>query len=67
MKKGLPKAVVMDINEYDAMRASLAMLRLLAVTSEQVKAGQVAPADDALAQLQAEIDEKRRVDAADND
>ncbi len=63
-QKGLPKAVVMDIAEYDEMRASLAMLRLLATSAEQVKAGRVVPAEDTLAQLQAEIDERRRSDAA---
>lgn len=62
-QKGLPKAVVMDIVEYDEMKASLAMLRLLAGSAEQVKAGLIVPADDTLAQLQAEIDQKRRISA----
>lgn len=62
-QKGLPKAVVMDINEYDEMKASLAMLRLLATSAEQVKMGQVVPADDTIAQLRAEIAERRRVGA----
>jgi prevent-host-death family protein len=63
-QKGLPKAVVMDIAEYDEMRASLAMLRLLATSTEQMKGGQVVPMEDTLAQLQGEIDERRRADAA---
>lgn len=65
-QKGLPKAVVMDINEYDEMKASMAMLRLLATSAEQVKAGQVVPADDTIAQLRAEIAERRRTKAAAN-
>lgn len=63
-QKGLPKAVVMDINEYDEMKASMAMLRLLATSAEQVKSGQVVPADDTIAQLRAEIAERRRTKAA---
>jgi len=62
-QKGVAKAVVMDVQEYDKMKASLALLRLLAVSSEQVKKGQTVPMDDTLAQLQAEIDEKRSLDA----
>ena len=62
-QKGLPKAVVVGINEYDEMKASLAMLRLLATSSEQVRAGRVVPADDTFAQLRAEIAERRRMDA----
>lgn len=65
-QKGLPKAVVMDINEYDEMKASLAMLRLLATSAEQVRTGQVVPADDTIAKLRAEIAERRRMDAVVN-
>ena len=62
-QKGSAKAVIMDINEYDRLQASLAMLKLLARTSQQLKDGQTVSADETFAQLQAEIDEQERREA----
>ena len=63
-QKGAAKAVIMDVKEYDKLQASLAMLKLLATSSKQIKNAQVVPADETFAQLSAEIEEQERLEAA---
>lgn len=58
-QKGMAKAVVMDIQRYDELQESLAMLKLLGLTSEEVKTGVTRPADDVFAELQHEINQKK--------
>jgi len=55
---GKAKAVVMDIHRYDELQESLALLRMLAVSAEQLKAGQHRPADDLFDELERELDKK---------
>lgn len=62
-QKGAAKAVIMDVEEFDRLQASLAMLKLLAVSSEQLKKGEVVPAEETYAQLMAEIEEQERQEA----
>jgi len=62
-QKGAAKAVIMDVEAYDKLQASLAMLKLLAISSEQIKNGQTVPADETYAQLMAEIEEQERLEA----
>ena len=56
-QKGSAKAVIMDVEAYDKLQSSLAMLKLLAVSSEQIKNGEVVPADQTFAELAAELEE----------
>jgi prevent-host-death family protein len=62
-QKGSAKAVIMDVTEYDKLQASLAMLKLLTISSEQIKNGEVVPADQTFAELTAELEEMERQEA----
>ena len=57
-QNGKAKAVVMDINRYDELQESLALLRMLAVSTEQMKAGRHRPADELFDELERELDQK---------
>ena len=57
-QNGKAKAVVMDIGRYDELQESLALLRMLAVSSEQIRAGQHRPADELFDELERELDQK---------
>ena len=57
-QNGEAKAVVQDIHSYERMQESLALLRILALGSRQVEAGQVQPAADVIARLR----ERQRAD-----
>ncbi len=55
-QNGKAKAVAMDIDRYDELQESLALLRMLAVSSEQIRTGQHRPADED--DLERELDQK---------
>lgn len=57
-QNGKAKAVVMDINRYDELQESLALLRMLAVSTEQMKAGLHRPVDELFDELERELDQK---------
>lgn len=57
-QNGKAKAVVMDINRYDELQESLSLLRMLAVSTEQIKAGLHRPADELFDELERELDQK---------
>jgi prevent-host-death family protein len=57
-QNGKAKAVVMDISRYDELQESLALLRMLAVSSEQIQTGQHRPADELFDELEHELDQK---------
>jgi hypothetical protein len=59
MNKGTAKVVIMDIQECDTINSSLAMLKLLTLSTDQVRKGQVVPAERTIAELRTEIAEKR--------
>ena len=48
----------MDIQRYDEFQESLALLRILVVSAEQLKAGQHRPADELFDELERELDQK---------
>jgi prevent-host-death family protein len=54
-QNGEAKAVLIDVREYDSMRESLALLKMLAVSSREVKQGKTRDADDVFADLQAKL------------
>ena len=58
-QNGEAKAVLMDIREYDAMRESLAMLKMLAVSSREVKQGGTRDADQVFTELAVNLESKR--------
>jgi prevent-host-death family protein len=58
-QNGEAKAVLIDVREYDAMRESLAMLKMLAVSSREIKQGKTRDADDVFADLEAKLVSKR--------
>jgi prevent-host-death family protein len=57
-QNGKAKAVVMDIGRYDELQESLALLRMLAVSTEQIRTGQHRPADELFDELERELDQK---------
>jgi prevent-host-death family protein len=50
-QNGEAKAVVQDIDSYERMQETLALLKMLALGDRQIEAGQVQPAEDVIARL----------------
>ena len=50
-QNGEAKAVVQDIDSYERMQETLALLKMLALGDRQIEAGQVQPAADVFARL----------------
>ena len=50
-QNGEAKAVVQDIDSYERMQETLALLKMLALGNRQIEAGQVQPAADVIARL----------------
>jgi prevent-host-death family protein len=61
-QNGEAKAILMDVREYDAMRESLAMMKILAVSSREVQQGRIRNADKVLAGLAAKLKSKRNAE-----
>ena len=57
-QNGKAKAVVLDIHRYDELQESLALLRMLATSTDQMNAGQYRPADELFDELERELDRK---------
>ncbi len=55
-QNGEVKAVLIDVREYDAMRESLAILKMLATSSKEIKEGKTRDADDVFADLEAKLE-----------
>lgn len=53
---GEAKAVLQDIDSFETTQETMALLKILALGSRQIEAGQVQPASDVIARLQ----ERRR-------
>ena len=50
-QNGEAKVVVQDIDSYEQMQQTVALLKILALGSRQIEAGQVQPATDIIARL----------------
>ena len=50
-QNGEAKAVMQDIDSYERMQETVALLKILALGSRQIEAGQVQPASDVIARL----------------
>ena len=50
-QNGEAKVVVQDIDSYEQMQETVALLKILALGSRQIEAGQVQPATDIIARL----------------
>ena len=50
-QNGEAKVVVQDIDSYEQMQQTVALLKILALGSRQIEAGQVQPATDIVARL----------------
>ena len=50
-QNGEAKAVVQDIRSYEQTQETMALLKILALGSRQIEAGQVQPAADVIARL----------------
>ena len=61
-QNGEAKAVLMDIREYDAMRESLALLKMLAVSSREVKQGRTRDADEVFSGLAVKLEARRNAE-----
>ena len=57
-QNGEAKAVVQDIDSYERMQESVALLKMLAMGNRQIEAGQVQPAAEVVARLR----DRRRAD-----
>ncbi len=50
-QSGEAKVVVQDIDSYERMQETVALLKILALGNRQIEAGQVQPAADVIARL----------------
>lgn len=50
-QNGEAKAVIQDIDSYEQMQETVALLKMLALGDRQIEAGRVQPATDAIARL----------------
>ena len=50
-QNGEAKAVIQDIDSYEQMQETVVLLKILALGSRQIEAGQVQPASDVIARL----------------
>ena len=50
-QNGEAKVVMQDIESYEQMQETIALLKILALGSRQIEAGQAQPASDVIAQL----------------
>ncbi len=50
-QNGEAKVVMQDINSYEQMQETVALLKILALGNRQIEAGQVQPAVDVIARL----------------
>ena len=50
-QNGVAKAVVQDIDAYEQMQETVALLKILALGSRQIEEGRVKPAADVIARL----------------
>ena len=50
-QNGEAKVVMQDINSYEQMQETVALLKILALGSRQIETGQVQPAADVVARL----------------
>ncbi len=50
-QNGVAKAVVQDIDAYEQMQETVALLKILALGSRQIEEGRVQPAADVIARL----------------
>ena len=50
-QNGEAKAVMQDIDSYERMQETVALLKILALGSRQIEAGQVQPAAEVIARL----------------
>ena len=57
-QNGEAKAVMQDIDSYEQMQETVALLKMLALGDRQIEAGQVRPAADVIARLR----ERRQAD-----
>ena len=49
LEDGMPRAVLQDIARYEATQETLALLKVLAITTQAINDGKVSPAADAFA------------------
>jgi len=54
-QNGEAKAVVQDIRQYEEMQESLALLKILALSSQSVKKGKARPAKESFRAIREEI------------
>lgn len=54
-QNGEAKAVLVNVQEYDALQESLALLKMLAVSSHEIKLGKTRNADDVFTDLAATL------------
>ena len=50
-QNGEAKAVMQDIDSYERMRETVALLKILALGNRQIEEGRVQPSDDVIARL----------------
>lgn len=53
-QNGEARAVLLDVNTYDQLQETVALIKLLALADRQIEEGMLEPADDAIAAYRAE-------------
>lgn len=60
-QNGEAKVVVQDIKEYEKTQESLALLKILALSSSNIKKGKVKPLDEAFQDLEKRIEKRQEL------
>ena len=58
-QNGDATAVIQDIRSFEETQETMALLRILAIGADHIKAGRTRPLDDVLDELEATLDEAR--------
>ena len=59
-QNGEAKAVLQDLQSYEQTQETLALLKILALGKQEVKAGNFSPAQDAIVRVRLQLDAARR-------
>ncbi|RPI18105.1 MAG: type II toxin-antitoxin system Phd/YefM family antitoxin [Ignavibacteriae bacterium] len=59
-QNGNAKAVLMDIKEYEKQQRKIALLKIVAISEDQVKKGKVTPANEVFSELNKKISKLKK-------
>lgn len=59
-QNGEAKAVLKDLQRYEQTQETLELLKIRALDKQEIEAGNLSPAQDAIARVRLQLDEDRR-------